>query len=422
MKLCLKLHEKEKRSYIRQLPVFVASPWILDNKSGARGVDSNVKDQQRISPLTIISMTLKPVSNFTLLASVTGGLNVSSILPTTMIQHPGYSNIPDTIPVSMQILIGILMTFGVIFGVFGNILVLLAILLDRTLHKQSRNLMILNLAVTDLLMAVFPMPALGVYFVVYWPQWNFGEVLCKTTVYVTNVSGTVSFLTMAFITFDRYFTIIRNKKTLSQHRNLKIVLYLLWIFGAIAPVHILLSPGLEKLRFKHGEWDVCLRFDSKVLIVSSYITTLILMHATAIFLELVSLLMYARMGLFLWRVRNGPMGNAMEIRNTNKKIRALKLMFAIILTFFICYFPYHVAMLMRIFPVPSDRIYIDPSFWLMTTTLTIINSSINPVLYALVSQNFRVAYQNIFRKARFRICLNSSEMAEVQVHYKSDES
>ena len=345
------------------------------------------------------------VSNLTFTPSTCLTLNLpTTIFPQTALPTRRYSGAPDVIPVSGRIVMGTLLAIGVISGVFGNILVLFAILLDKSLRKHGRNLMILNLAITDLLMTSFPMPILGVYIAFYWPKWNFGEILCKTTVYVAVICSAVSVVTLVLIAFDRYFAIVRNKQMLKR-RNVKIVLCLSWLYGFVAPMHILRSPGITRHSFRHGEWNVCCRMDSKVISAKSYIYPLLIMQATGVFTEFSLLLTYARMGFFLWRVRTGPIDQGMKTRNTSRKIRALKLMFAIILVFCVCYFPYNLAIFLRIFPFPSDKKYIDPTFWLMVTSLAMLNSSINPVLYALVSQNFRVAYQNIIQRVRKQFSL-----------------
>ena len=103
--------------------------------------------------------------------------------------HPRDSGRIDVLPVSGRIPLGILLLAGVISGVCGNILVLIVILLNKRLHNQIANLMILNLAITDLVMACFPMPVLGAYFVFDWPEWKFGDFMCKAAVYIASVSS-----------------------------------------------------------------------------------------------------------------------------------------------------------------------------------------------------------------------------------------
>ena len=90
------------------------------------------------------------------------------------------------------------------------VVVIAAILLDKTLRSKIANVMILNLAgFTDLLMALVSMPVLGIYFVFDWPEWTFGDARCRAAGYIANVCGLVSALTMVLIALDRYFAKVR---------------------------------------------------------------------------------------------------------------------------------------------------------------------------------------------------------------------
>ena len=161
------------------------------------------------------------------MSSTAQQFNQSTIFPSMATKYPSYSDAPDAVPIPMQIIIGILLfTIMIPLGIVGNILVLLAVILDKTLRQHDGNLMILNLAVTDLLIACCSMPVLGFQYYFSWPSWTFEEGLCKTTMYITFVTVNVSVGTILFISLDRYFAIVRNKKMLKR-RNVKILLCLL---------------------------------------------------------------------------------------------------------------------------------------------------------------------------------------------------
>ena len=162
--------------------------------------------------------------------------------------------------------------------------------------------------------------------------------------------------------------------------------------------------GISKESFKHGNLNVCYRMDSKV-IFDKWIPAKIsnIFSALALSSSLFAvLLIYAQMGFFLWRARNRPIGqDGQNVRAENHKVRALKLTIAIVVTFYICFFPFMVTELMRNFPALSNNhAYLDPTWYVIAHLLPMFNSSSNPVLYALVSKNFRAAYKDIFRRTR----------------------
>ena len=363
------------------------------------------KGRALITFAAIFCTTPTTFPNFTAVGYTSQEFNLSTTtFPAT--RHHRYFNKQENVnvPAWMKIILGILLATGVISGVFGNTLVLLAVLRSKTLRKQSGTLMIINLAVTDLLMASLPMPILGVYFTFYWPEWIFGEALCRTTVFVTGVSGFVSVLTMFLIAFDRYFAIVQNKSMLKR-RNVKIVLCLLWIISAIASTLKLKRRGITNHSFKNGNFKVCSKLGSEVFVDKSQKYSSLSMLLVGVFMQVALLLIYAQIGIFLSRVRNRRMGQDVQIQGVHRENRALKLMFSIVLTFYICWFPYVVVNFLRIFPVPSDSLYVDPTFMLIAYSLAMLNSSVNPLLYALVSENFRRAYRNILETATSQLSL-----------------
>ena len=331
----------------------------------------------------------------------------SSILPTTRL-HTRYLGAIGNIPLSVKVIMGILLLFGVISGLLGNILVLAAVLLDKTLRSKTSNVMILSLSVTDLLMALVPMPILGIYFVLDWPEWRFGDDTCKATVYIANVCGLVSVLTMVLIAFDRYFAIVRNKLMLS-HCNVVIALGTLWVTGAGALIYPVSSGGVSRHRFRHGEKNICSRMSAEIITEKSYKNPLIMKLALGVLVQIALLLIYARIGYFIWRTRHGPSGNDTTGQSDGKskknKTKALKLMFTIVLAFIIFWIPYEVNTFLRVYPVPKSNRDTDPTFMLMAYLLAMLNSSVNPVLYALVSEKLRTAYKNFLKRLRDRLVL-----------------
>ncbi|XP_044577918.1 5-hydroxytryptamine receptor 2B isoform X1 [Cotesia glomerata] len=98
----------------------------------------------------------------------------------------------------------------IVAGGLGNILVCLAVCLDRQLHNVT-NYFLLSLAVADLLVSLFVMP-LGAIpgFLGYWP---FGEIWCNVYVTCDVLACSSSILHMCFISLGRYLGVRRPVET-----------------------------------------------------------------------------------------------------------------------------------------------------------------------------------------------------------------
>src|SRR5437868_12744157 len=92
-----------------------------------------------------------------------------------------------------QILSLILLTIIIMVTVFGNILVITAILKTPKLRIRS-NYLILSLSVTDLTVGVVVMPVFALIDIIYFSDWTFGAVFCDIhVIFFTMLSSTSAF-------------------------------------------------------------------------------------------------------------------------------------------------------------------------------------------------------------------------------------
>ncbi|XP_046746335.1 alpha-1D adrenergic receptor [Diprion similis] len=142
----------------------------------------------------------------------------------------------------------------IVAGGLGNILVCLAIALDRRLHNVT-NYFLLSLAVADLLVSLFVMP-LGAIpgFLGYWP---FGISWCNVYVTCDVLACSASIMHMCFISLGRYLGIRNPLKTrhISTKRLVGFKIAAVWllamlvsssitVLGLINPRNIMPEPGL----------------------------------------------------------------------------------------------------------------------------------------------------------------------------------
>ncbi|KAK6057068.1 7 transmembrane receptor [Cooperia oncophora] len=91
--------------------------------------------------------------------------------------------------------------------VFGNGVVILAVLLDRKLKAVTTNKFIASLAVSDLLVGMVVMP-LSLYYKIHNDEWTLGYTWCQFHLVSGVFSTTASIVHLVAISLDRYFAIM----------------------------------------------------------------------------------------------------------------------------------------------------------------------------------------------------------------------
>lgn len=325
----------------------------------------------------------------------------STALQTNASSSTNYSS--AEISLVLKVIMGVIVALSIIPGILGNILVIIAIT-TTNLSNYIINLLVLSLAVTDILISAFPLPVLSVYFVFYWPSWMLGKAWCQATVYVVNLCGLVSILSMTIIAVDRYFAVQRNRSLLTR-KKCYILLVIVWVFGALVGVTSIINGGTHKERLSTGIYEVCNHISGKQVVESSTRLSLIIKLLLGFPVILGLVLIYVRLSYSVWKRRHAPTAEHRKSKNvrrsTNHKIRALHMMFAVVVTFAFCWIPYYLVTFFRVVQVTSSP-NIPPGAVLACYCLAMLNSTLNPIVYALLSKRFRTAFQSILtgRKRR----------------------
>ncbi|OWF51634.1 beta-3 adrenergic receptor-like [Mizuhopecten yessoensis] len=130
--------------------------------------------------------------------------------------------IPDdrTFLVWRSIGMGVVMYAAVLLTICGNILVLIAVARNKRLQTVF-NIYVINLAVTDLLVAVTAMSFYTTETVLgYWP---FGEFLCGVWIFVDYGMTFASVFTLIAISVDRFWSVTWSLHYRAHHNKIKAV-------------------------------------------------------------------------------------------------------------------------------------------------------------------------------------------------------
>uniref|UniRef100_A0A672Q2L1 Galanin receptor type 1 n=1 Tax=Sinocyclocheilus grahami TaxID=75366 RepID=A0A672Q2L1_SINGR len=282
-----------------------------------------------------------------------------------------------------------LLIFGLIFtlGVLGNSLVI-TVLAQRKPGQQrsTTNIFILNLSVADLSYLLFCIPFQSTVYIL--PTWILGAFICKFIHYFFTVSMLVSIFTLSAMSVDRYIAIVHCRKSsyIRVGRHALIGVLIIWVLSFAMATPVAYYQGIveseDNSTFCWEVWPDHSR--RKIYVVCTFVFGYVLP------LILISFC-YAKVLNHLHK----------KLRNVSKKSEASKkktaqTVLVVVVVFCLSWLPHHVVHLWVEFgSFPLNQ----ASFVLRVAAhcLAYSNSSVNPVIYAFLSENFRQAYKQVFR-------------------------
>ncbi|KAM5158214.1 histamine H3 receptor-like [Mantella aurantiaca] len=122
---------------------------------------------------------------------------------------------------------------------FGNILVMLAFIVDKRLRTQS-NLFLLNLAICDFFIGAFTSPLYVPYMLT--GKWMLGRHLCQLWLVVDYTMCTASALNVALISYDRFVSVtkaVTYRSSQNNHSEAFLKMAAVWIMS-----FLLYSPSI----------------------------------------------------------------------------------------------------------------------------------------------------------------------------------
>ena len=128
------------------------------------------------------------------------------------------------------ILTGVVLYSIVLLTVFGNLLVLVAVYVNKKL-QTTFNYYVVNLAITDFSVAVTAMSFHATDSVLgYWP---FGEILCGVWIFFDYGMTFVSVFTLILISVDRFWSVTWSVHYRRYHKKMRVVIAIMCMWYVV---------------------------------------------------------------------------------------------------------------------------------------------------------------------------------------------
>ncbi|XP_004676298.1 PREDICTED: C-C chemokine receptor type 5 [Condylura cristata] len=272
-----------------------------------------------------------------------------------------------------------------IFGFVGNILVVLTLINCKKL-KSMTDIYLLNLAISDLLF-LLTIPFWAHYAT---NEWVFGDVMCKlfTGLYHIGYFGGIFFIIL--LTIDRYLAIVHavfalKARTVSFGVGTSVVTWMLAVLASL--------PGILFTRTQKeiSHYTCSLHFPPNKFHFWKMFTALETLILGLVLPLLVMIICYS-----------GILKTVLRCRN-KKKHKAVRLIVAIMIVYFLFWAPYNIVLLLNTFQESSglnncsDSNRLDQAMQ-VTETLGMTHCCINPIIYAFIGEKFRSYTARFFQK------------------------
>ena len=290
-----------------------------------------------------------------------------------------------------------LTSLAFIVSFLGNSMVIYIIRKDQLL-KSTTFLLILNMACGDLVTTTVTCPPLIKFLFVglAWIPGAFGGLLCKLNLYLVLVAFLGCIFSLTGIQIDRFLAVIRPLTHSPWTKWTKVIIPGIWLAAILLPIqHMSHKTGVNSYSSSGMNISVC---DEKQVPLSIEITLSIcfLLPFT------VMLILYPIIIYHLWTRQVPGEPSALQQQRANRMARKItKMMVAVVLSFFFCWAPQFIFV--WIHPLVGQAAATLP-IWLLPFILWLqaLNSAMNPVLYAIFNESFRLGFKKVIFRSILR--------------------
>ncbi|XP_031839664.1 neuropeptides capa receptor [Nomia melanderi] len=280
-------------------------------------------------------------------------------------------------------------------GIVGNLAT--CIVIYRQPYMQTpTNCYLFNLALSDLLLLLWGIPFELSQFWEQYP-WIWGLAICKLRAYISESSSYVSVLTIVAFSLERYLAICHPlRRYASGIKGPVRVILAAWLVALVFAVPFALYTTVSYVKYPPGsnvdslDSAMCTMQKENIPEFPLYeLSCLVFFLLPMAFIAV----LYTRMGL---RIQSTSLEGAVHGETTQAHSRRtiIRMLGAVVITFFICWAPFHAQRLMYVY-LHESKSFADINTWLylLSGCLYYFSTTVNPILYNLMSARYRDAFK-----------------------------
>lgn len=276
----------------------------------------------------------------------------------------------------------------VLAGIPGNILFITVVKRIRNMHATT-NFLLANIAVADTISLIFCIPGVILQFAVeHHPRGALGTFLCKfvTMHHVPGVTLLVSGISLTLISIERHNALLRPmEETLRlRKKQVYIAVCLIWTFSVSFVLPLFVEQKyVDEVKSCHMDWKASA---SKV-----YWGLLAVLTVLSL---LVMLVCYFRIVKGILCEDILPSHTSQE-QDIHSKRKIVNLLITVTVLFIACFVPFA--------SISAMSVSVHSLSYKVSYFLVYCSCSLNPVVYAFQSSNYRMGVKNVCANRRRRI-------------------
>ncbi|KAF7225489.1 opioid receptor, delta 1b [Nothobranchius furzeri] len=281
-----------------------------------------------------------------------------------------------------------------VVGLLGNLLVMYGVV-RYTKMKTATNIYIFNLALADAL-ATSTLPFQSAKYMM--STWPFGELLCKVVIAIDYYNMFTSIFTLTMMSVDRYVAVCHPVKALDFRTpaKAKIINVCIWILSSAVGVPVMIM-AVTKVTDK-GSTACTLRFPSPERYWDTVTKICVFIFAFVVPVLVITICY----GLMILRLQNVRLLSGSKEKDRNLR-RITRMVLVVVAAFIFCWTPIHIFIIVKTMVAIDHKNLLVMACWHLCIALGYINSSLNPVLYAFLDENFKRCFRDFCLPHRSRL-------------------